>query len=86
MRQFSITSTVETFPFWIVLRHIGASSSHHKNQVTAFHDSLSSAKSEAARLARETGDRFYVMQAVNWIAPQEAPLKWDDGLVEEDPV
>ena len=72
------TTTVEGEEFWIVLRHIGASSQHFRNQVTMFHPTEKLARAEAARLAIEQNDRFYVMKTTAFVEPLEAPLRWSD--------
>lgn len=68
-----------TPPFWIVFRD-----SPQGTTVRFRHLTEKSAQAEAARLSRETGDRFYVLQTIGSIARADAPLVWTPSAEAKD--
>ena len=59
--------------FWMVLRDNAGSGTHKK------HDTLTSAKEEAARLCEKERSRFFVLKAVETVQPKETPFEAEWG-------
>ena len=59
--------------FWMVLRDNPGSGAHIR------HDTLRSAKEEAARLCERERARFFVLRAVEFVQPKEMPIEVEWG-------
>ena len=59
--------------FWMVLRDNAGSGAHLR------HDTLKSAKEEAARLCEKERARFFVLKAVETVQPKEVPVELEWG-------
>ncbi|MDX1504642.1 MAG: hypothetical protein R3221_02935 [Spongiibacter sp.] len=56
--------------FWAVWRENGGGAPQKR------HESMDSAQKEAARLARQEGDRYFVLEVVGIVAPVEIPVEY----------
>lgn len=57
--------------FWIVLRD-----KQGGTYISKRHESMEAARTEAERLCRKEGGRFYVMAVCGFYEPQETPVVW----------
>ena len=61
--------------FWYVSRSPEEVPYHDPKKA---HYSLAAAKSFAAQLCKDTGHRFFVMEAIEMVEPQVPPLAWTE--------
>lgn len=59
-----------TNKFWAVWKENGGGAPQKR------HENLDSAKKEAARLARQEGHRYYVLEVIGIVAPVEIPVNY----------